>query len=106
MLDDNMDTLHKSESITDDHVDAIKEQQAIKSLKKTLRKLTESLSKNSMVILFSGSGDLRNYKKIISEINSIRMPEKRKSFSLLKKDELKQAVDIARDSVVTIYIKK
>lgn len=106
ILDDNMDTLQKSESLTDEHVDAIKEQQAIKSLKKTLHKLTESLSSNSMVVLFSGSGDLRNYKKIISEINSIRMPEKRKSYSLLKKDELKQAVDVARDSVITIYIKK
>ncbi|CAI8501057.1 unnamed protein product [Hanseniaspora opuntiae] len=106
LLDDNMDTLQKSESMTDEHVDAIKEQQAIKSLKKTLHKLTENLCSNSMVILFSGSGDLRNYKKIISEINSIRMPEKRKSYSLLKKDELKQAVDVARDSVITIYIKK
>lgn len=93
-------------SFESDTVDSIKEEQAIKSLNNILKTLTDNISKNSMLVLFSGAGDLRLYKKLTAEINSIHIPEKRRLESLRRKDELKQAVERARDSIVTVYIKK
>lgn len=89
-----------------DTVDSIKEEQAIKNLNNILKTLTDNISKNTMLVLFSGAGDLRLYKKLTAEINSIHIPEKRRLESLRRKDELKQAVERARDSIITVYIKK
>ncbi|XBW36890.1 hypothetical protein QEN19_002469 [Hanseniaspora menglaensis] len=96
----------ESSSLDPQSVDSMKEDQAIKTLNNVLKELTDNLARNTMLVLFSGSGDLRLYKDITAEINSIHIPEKRRLESLRRKDELKQAVEQARDSIVTIYIKK
>ncbi|OBA27901.1 hypothetical protein HANVADRAFT_22667 [Hanseniaspora valbyensis NRRL Y-1626] len=85
---------------------SLKEEQAVKNLNSILKKLTDNISKNTMIVLFSGSGDSRLYKKITAETNAIHIPEKRRLETLRRRDELKQAVEQARDSIVTIYIKK
>lgn len=80
-------------------------EEAMDNLGKRLTKMYKSLPSSTLILLFSGTGDTRDWIKIVTELNKLdkadRLNEKKN-----REEELQAAVAKARDAISLIMIKQ
>lgn len=77
---------------------------ALNSLKIGIENIYEKTPNNSIIILLSGSGDTRNWMNIMQDLNKLDKNEKENA-KIDRNKEIQEAISMARDGVVSVFIK-
>ncbi|KAL6943303.1 hypothetical protein ACO0RG_002296 [Hanseniaspora osmophila] len=78
---------------------------AIEGLKNGLSTLYEQIPTSALVIIFTATGDVTDYKRISQELNAITIKEERQKAQSLRQAELSEAVTKARDAMAMFITK-
>ncbi|KAL6946792.1 hypothetical protein ACO0QE_001641 [Hanseniaspora vineae] len=78
---------------------------AIEGLKKGLSTLYEQIPTSALIIIFSATGNVTDYKRISQELNAITIKEERQKAQGLRQAELSEAVTKARDAMAMFITK-
>ncbi|CCH60488.1 hypothetical protein TBLA_0C06960 [Henningerozyma blattae CBS 6284] len=82
----------------------VNEKQALDSLNRGLELIYETAPDGTLIVMLSGSGDTRDWMKIMLDLNNLNKQEKQKERAKRDK-EIEDAIVKARDGVVSILIK-
>ncbi|SSD60709.1 related to RNA exonuclease 1 [Saccharomycodes ludwigii] len=78
----------------------------MQKLKENITNLYNSVPNSTLIVLFSGSGDVRKYMELNQKMNKIKNKEEREKFQKEHSRELETYVQCAREAVCTLILKR